>query len=79
MNRFKRLKIADALAAASGWTLASFFCFWVPGKCQPRSQGSLLLSLRRVGRREPWERGWESVSFCIKLWISKTCHVFDFL
>ena len=33
MNRFKRLKIADALAAASGWTLASFFCFWVPRKC----------------------------------------------
>ena len=27
---------------------------------QPHSQGSLLpaLSLRRAGRREPWERGW---------------------
>ena len=31
------------------------------GIVQPRSQGSLppaLLSLRRAGRREPWERGW---------------------
>ena len=37
---------------------------------QPRSQGSLLpalrssLSLRRAGRREPWERGWYGTRDC---------------
>ena len=29
-----------------------------PGDKQPRSQGSLLPTPHRVGRREPRERGW---------------------
>ena len=28
--------------------------------------GSLLLALRRAGRREPWERGWKLHSFYIQ-------------
>ena len=51
----------------------------LPGDPQPRSQGSVLpalrsereretrlslsLSLRRAGRKEPWERGWGSPTF----------------
>ena len=36
---------------------ADYLSFTTLRNEQPRSQGSLLPTLRRAGRREPWERG----------------------